>query len=208
MSRPGSPGSHSEPSKLTTPEATDLQALLAVMAERRVTAAAMEVSSHALALGRVGGTSYEVAVFTNLSQDHLDFHPDMDSYFAAKAELFTPRYAKSGVVNTDDDYGRLLVGRAQIPVTTFSAAGRADADWRAVDVRCGADGSNFQVIGPGGVQADASTALPGPFNVSNALGAIVALVEVGVGLSAAVDGVAACPGVPGRARAGRVGPAT
>ena len=187
-----------EPSKLTTPEATDLQALLAVMAERRVTAAAMEVSSHALALGRVGGTSYEVAVFTNLSQDHLDFHPDMDSYFAAKAELFTPRYAKSGVVNTDDDYGRLLVGRSQIPVTTFSAAGRSDADWRAVDVRCGADGSNFQVIGPGGVQADASTALPGPFNVSNALGAIVALVEVGVGLSAAVDGVAACPGVPGR----------
>jgi UDP-N-acetylmuramoyl-L-alanyl-D-glutamate--2,6-diaminopimelate ligase len=122
----------------------------------------------------------------------------MDSYFAAKAELFTPRYAKSGVVNLDDDYGRLLVGRAQIPVTTFSAAGRADADWRAVDVRCGADGSNFQVIGPGGVQADASTALPGPFNVSNALGAIVALVEIGVGLSAAVEGVAACPGVPGR----------
>jgi UDP-N-acetylmuramoyl-L-alanyl-D-glutamate--2,6-diaminopimelate ligase len=187
-----------EPSKLTTPEATELQALLAVMAERRVTAAAMEVSSHALALGRVGGTSFEVAVFTNLSQDHLDFHADMDSYFAAKAELFTPRYAKSGVVNLDDDYGRLLVGRAQIPVTTFSAAGRGDADWRAVDVRCGADGSNFQVVGPGGVQADACTALPGPFNVSNALGAIVALVEVGVGLSAAVDGVAACAGVPGR----------
>ncbi|HET7018086.1 MAG TPA: UDP-N-acetylmuramoyl-L-alanyl-D-glutamate--2,6-diaminopimelate ligase [Streptosporangiaceae bacterium] len=191
-------GNQVEPSKLTTPEATELQALLAVMAERRVTAAAMEVSSHALALGRVGGTSYEVAVFTNLSQDHLDFHPDMDSYFAAKAELFTPRYARSGVVNLDDDYGRLLVGRAQIPVTTFSAAGRTDADWRAVDVRCGADGSNFQVVGPGGVQADASTALPGPFNVSNALGAIVALVEVGVGLSAAVDGVAACAGVPGR----------
>ncbi len=187
-----------EPSKLTTPESTELQALLAVMAERRVTAAAMEVSSHALALGRVGGTSYEVAVFTNLSQDHLDFHPDMDSYFAAKAELFTPRYARSGVVNLDDDYGRLLVGRAQIPVTTFSAAGRSEADWRAVDVRCGADGSNFGVVGPGGVQADASTALPGPFNVSNALGAIVALVEVGVGLSAAVAGVAACPGVPGR----------
>ncbi|HEX9624135.1 MAG TPA: UDP-N-acetylmuramoyl-L-alanyl-D-glutamate--2,6-diaminopimelate ligase [Streptosporangiaceae bacterium] len=187
-----------EPAKLTTPEATDLQALLAVMAERRVTAAAMEVSSHALALGRVGGTTYEVAVFTNLSQDHLDFHPDMDTYFAAKAELFTPRYSKSGVVNLDDDYGRLLVSRSQIPVTTFSAAGRSDADWRTVDVRCGADGSNFQVVGPGGVQADASTALPGPFNVANALGAIVALVEVGVGLSAAVDGVAACPGVPGR----------
>ncbi len=187
-----------EPSKLTTPEATELQALLAVMAERRVTAAAMEVSSHALALGRVAGTSYEVAVFTNLSQDHLDFHEDMDRYFAAKSELFTPRYARSGVVNIDDDYGRKLMGRSQIPVTTFSALGRSDADWRALDVRCGADGSAFQVVGPGGVQADASTVLAGPFNVMNALGAIVALVETGIGLNAAVTGVAACPGVPGR----------
>ena len=191
-------GNVAEPSKLTTPEATELQALLAVMAERRVTAAAMEVSSHALALGRVAGTSYEVAVFTNLSQDHLDFHEDMDSYFAAKAELFTPKYARSGVVNLDDDWGRKLVARSQIPVTTFSALGRRDADWRAVDVRCGADGSSFQVVGPGGVEADASTALAGPFNVMNALGAIVALVETGIGLSAAVAGVAACPGVPGR----------
>jgi UDP-N-acetylmuramoyl-L-alanyl-D-glutamate--2,6-diaminopimelate ligase len=109
-----------------------------------------------------------------------------------------PRYAKSGVVNIDDEYGRLLIGRAQIPVTTFSAFGRSSADWRAADVRCGADGSTFCVVGPGGVEADASTALAGPFNVANALGAIVALVEVGVGLEAAVAGVAACPGVPGR----------
>lgn len=187
-----------EPSKLTTPEATDLQALLAVMAERRVSAAAMEVSSHALALGRVAGTSFEVAVFTNLSQDHLDFHADMESYFAAKAELFTSRYARSGVINIDDEYGRRLVAQAKIPITTFSALGRHDADWRAVDVRCGADGSAFQVVGPGGVEADASTSLAGPFNVANALGAIVALVEVGIGLAAAVAGVAACPGVPGR----------
>ncbi len=191
-------GSVVEPSKLTTPEAPDLQALLAVMVERRVTATAMEVSSHALALGRVAGTSYDVAVFTNLSQDHLDFHADMDEYFATKAELFTPRYARSGVVNIDDSRGRLLAARAPIPVTTFSAAGRAEADWRAVDMRCGADGSAFGILGPGGVQADASIAMPGPFNVANALAAIVALVEIGIGLSAAVAGVAACPGVPGR----------
>jgi UDP-N-acetylmuramoyl-L-alanyl-D-glutamate--2,6-diaminopimelate ligase len=191
-------GGIAEPSKLTTPEATELQALLAVMAERRVTAATMEVSSHALALHRVAGTSYEVAVFTNLSQDHLDFHEDMDSYFAAKAELFTPRYASSGVVNIDDKHGRLLVARSQVPVTTFSALGRRDADWRATDVRCGADGSSFGVVGPGGVEADASTALAGPFNVANALGAIVALVETGIGLTAAVAGVATCAGVPGR----------
>jgi UDP-N-acetylmuramoyl-L-alanyl-D-glutamate--2,6-diaminopimelate ligase len=187
-----------EASKLTTPEATDLQAAFAVMAERKVTAAVMEVSSHALALGRVAGTSFEVAVFTNLSQDHLDFHEDMDSYFAAKAQLFTPAYAKSAVVNVDDARGRRLANRAAVPMTTFSAGGLPEADWRAVDVRCGADGSTFQVVGPGGVEADASVTLPGPFNVSNALAAIVALVEAGVGLSTAVAGVAACPGVPGR----------
>jgi UDP-N-acetylmuramoyl-L-alanyl-D-glutamate--2,6-diaminopimelate ligase len=185
-------------STLTTPESTDLQALLAVMTERRVGAAAMEVSSHALVAGRVSGTHYDVAVFTNLSQDHLDFHASMDDYFAAKAELFTPRYSRAGVVNVDDDRGRELAAGASIPVTTFSAEGRRSADWRAADIRSGADGSTFRVIGPGGVEADAAIALPGQFNVANALGAIVALVEAGIGLAAAVAGVAACPGPPGR----------
>jgi UDP-N-acetylmuramoyl-L-alanyl-D-glutamate--2,6-diaminopimelate ligase len=191
-------GTDVQPSELTTPEATDLQALLAVMAERDVTAAAMEVSSHALALGRVAGTHYDVAVFTNLSQDHLDFHADLEDYFAAKAELFTPRYARAGVVNLDDAHGRRLAADAPIPITTFSAAGRPAADWRAASVRVGADGSAFRVIGPGGVEADASLALVGPFNVANALGAIVALVEAGIGLDDAVAGVGSCPGVPGR----------
>jgi UDP-N-acetylmuramoyl-L-alanyl-D-glutamate--2,6-diaminopimelate ligase len=185
-------------SALTTPEATDLQALLATMVERGVGAAAMEVSSHALSLGRVAGTRYDVVVFTNLSQDHLDFHASMDDYFAAKAELFTPRYARAGVVNIDDSRGRELAAHAAIPVTTFSADGRRTADWRAVDVRSGADGSTFRVIGPGGVEADASVALPGGFNVANALAAIVALVEAGTSLAAAVAGVAACAGPPGR----------
>jgi UDP-N-acetylmuramoyl-L-alanyl-D-glutamate--2,6-diaminopimelate ligase len=184
-------------SSLTTPEATDLQALLAAMVERRV-GAAMEVSSHALALGRVAGTHYDVAVFTNLSQDHLDFHASMDDYFAAKAELFTPGYARAGVVNADDPRGRKLAARAGIPVTTFSARGRQTADWSATDVRPGADGSAFRVIGPGGVSADATVALPGDFNVANAMAAIVALVEAGVSLADAVAGVAACPAPPGR----------
>ena len=185
-------------SQLTTPESTDLQALLAVMVERRVTGVAMEVSSHALVAGRVSGTHYDVAVFTNLSQDHLDFHASMDDYFAAKAELFTPRYSRAGVVNIDDERGRELAETASIPVTTFSAAGRRSADWRAADIRSGADGSTFRVIGPGGVEADAAIALPGQFNVDNALGAIVALVETGISLADAVAGVAACPGPPGR----------
>jgi UDP-N-acetylmuramoyl-L-alanyl-D-glutamate--2,6-diaminopimelate ligase len=185
-------------SALTTPEATDVQAMLAAMAEQGVTAAAMEVSSHALSLGRVAGTSYDVAVFTNLSQDHLDFHETIDAYFAAKARLFTPEFARAGVVNVDDEHGRILAATPQIPLTTYSAAGNPDADWRAADVRSGADGSSFRVIGPGGVEADASVALPGPFNVANALAAIVALVEAGVSIATAVTGVAACAGVPGR----------
>jgi UDP-N-acetylmuramoyl-L-alanyl-D-glutamate--2,6-diaminopimelate ligase len=187
-----------EQSKLTTPEATDLQALFAAMVERGVTAAAMEVSSHALALGRVSGTSFEVAVFTNLSQDHLDFHGSLEKYFGAKSTLFAPAYARVGVVNIDDEHGRRLADGARIPVVTFSADGDPDADWRAADVRCGADGSTFRIVGPGGVEADAGIALPGPYNVANALGAVVALVEAGVHLATAVAGVAACPGVPGR----------
>ena len=184
------------PSSLTTPEAPDLQALFAVMAERGVTAAAMEVSSHSLALGRVAGTSFDVAVFTNLSQDHLDFHADMEDYFRVKASLFMPPLI--GVVNIDDKYGRRLASSAVVPVTTFSAAGQAEADWRAADVRSGADGSTFRLIGPGGVDADVSVGLAGGFNVANALGAVVALVEAGVRLEDAVAGIAACPGVPGR----------
>jgi UDP-N-acetylmuramoyl-L-alanyl-D-glutamate--2,6-diaminopimelate ligase len=185
-------------SALTTPEATDLQALLAAMVEQDVRAAAMEVSSHALALGRAAGTSFDVAVFTNLSQDHLDFHETTDAYFAAKAALFTPAYAGAGVVNIDDEHGRILAAAPQIPLTTYSASGSRAADWRVEDVRGGSDGSSFRVVGPGGVEADAAVALPGPFNVANALAAIVALVEAGVGVATAVAGVASCPGVPGR----------
>jgi UDP-N-acetylmuramoyl-L-alanyl-D-glutamate--2,6-diaminopimelate ligase len=187
---------------LTTPEAPDLQALLAVMAERRVTGVAMEVSSHSLALGRVAGTRYGVAVFTNLSQDHLDFHAGFEDYFRAKAQLFTPAYSAVGVVNVADRYGRRLVSEASVPIVTFCAdpasGAYAQAEWRAADVRCGADGSTFRVIGPGGVEADASVTLPGQFNVANALAAIVALVEAGTDLADAVEGVASCPGVPGR----------
>ena len=169
------------------------------MVERGVTAAAMEVSSHALALGRVAGTSYDVAVFTNLSQDHLDFHAGMDDYFAAKAELVHARLRPGR-----GGQHRRRRGAASWPPRRRSRSPRSPRPGTGpptggpTDVRCGADGSTFRVIGPGGVSADASVALPGPFNVANALGAIVALVEAGVGLAAAVAGVAACPGVPGR----------
>ena len=168
------------------------------MVERGVGRGAMEVSSHALALGRVAGTRYDVAVFTNLSQDHLDFHARPGRLLRGQGRaVHAPATPRRGVVNIDDPRGRELAAEPQLPITTFSAEGRR-ADWRAVDVRTGADGSTFRVIGPGGVAADAQVALPGAFNVANALGAIVALVEAGIGLATAVAGVAACPGVPGR----------
>ncbi|MCP9960674.1 UDP-N-acetylmuramoyl-L-alanyl-D-glutamate--2,6-diaminopimelate ligase [Streptomyces somaliensis] len=185
-------------SERTTPEATDLQALLAVMRERGVEAVAMEVSSHALVLGRVDGCVFDVAVFTNLSPEHMEFHSDMEDYFRAKAQLFTPRRSRRGVVNHDDEYGRRLAAEATVPLVTFSAGGDPDADWRAEDVRSGPLGSTFTVVGPGGERIDARAPLPGPFNVANALAAVVALAVAGIDPRTAADGVAAVPGVPGR----------
>lgn len=181
------------PSVRTTPEAPELQGLLAVMRERLVTAVSMEVSSHALALGRVDGLVVDVAVFTNLSQDHLDFHADMADYEAAKAQLFTPRHARRAVVNSGDAAGRRLAAAALVPTTTYGPGG----DWQARDVELRPDGSVFRLVGPG-VDATAGVRLPGAFNVDNALAALAALITAGVPTEAAVDGVATLAGVPGR----------
>ncbi|MEU2791951.1 UDP-N-acetylmuramoyl-L-alanyl-D-glutamate--2,6-diaminopimelate ligase [Streptomyces sp. NPDC007100] len=186
-------------SERTTPEATDLQALFAAMRERDVRSVTMEVSSHALVLGRVDGCVFDVAIFNNLSPEHMEFHSGMEDYFQAKAQLFTKARSKAGVVNVDDEYGkRLAAGESEVPVTTFSAEGHPDADWRAADVEVGALGSTFTVLGPDGVSVRAASPLPGPFNVANALAAITALVVAGVDPQTAADGVAAVPGVPGR----------
>ncbi len=169
------------PSTRTTPEAPDLQALLAVMRERGVQAVAMEVSSHALVHGRVDGTIYDVAGFTNLSQDHLEFHGDLESYFRAKATLFTPGHARVGVVNLDDEHGRRLAGEAPIEVVTYSAAGEPAADWRAEEVEPATDGgSAFRVRGPGGIDVAVALSLPGDFNVANALLATAVLATAGL----------------------------
>ncbi|MEU9231738.1 UDP-N-acetylmuramoyl-L-alanyl-D-glutamate--2,6-diaminopimelate ligase [Streptomyces subrutilus] len=185
-------------SERTTPEATDLQALFAVMRERGVDAVAMEVSSHALVLGRVDGCVFDVAVFNNLSPEHMEFHSDMEDYFQAKARLFTPRRARLGVVNLDDEYGRRLAKEASVPVVTFSAAGDPAADWRAEDVVFGPAGSTLTLLGPEGQRVRASAPLPGPFNVANTVAAIVTLAAAGLDPQTAADGVAAVPGVPGR----------
>ncbi|WP_435603227.1 UDP-N-acetylmuramoyl-L-alanyl-D-glutamate--2,6-diaminopimelate ligase [Streptomyces sp. bgisy130] len=186
-------------SERTTPEATDLQALFAVMRERGVRAVAMEVSSHALVLGRVDGCVFDVAIFNNLSPEHMEFHSGMEDYFQAKAQLFTKARSRAGVVNLDDEYGkRLAEGESEVPVTTFSAEGHPDADWRASDVEVGTLGSTFTVHGPDGVTLRAASPIAGPFNVANALAAIVSLVVAGIDAQTAADGVAAVPGVPGR----------
>ncbi|WP_240796234.1 UDP-N-acetylmuramoyl-L-alanyl-D-glutamate--2,6-diaminopimelate ligase [Streptomyces sp. RFCAC02] len=182
----------------TTPEATELQALFAVMRERGVRAVAMEVSSHALVMGRVDGCVFDIGVFLNLSPEHLDFHPDMEDYFRAKAQLFTRARSRRGVVNLDDAWGRRLVTEAEVPVTTFSAEGHPDADWRAEDVVAGPVGSTFTAAGPGGVRVEAAAPLPGAFNVANALAAIAACAAAGIDPETAAAGIAAVPGVPGR----------
>jgi UDP-N-acetylmuramoyl-L-alanyl-D-glutamate--2,6-diaminopimelate ligase len=185
-------------SERTTPEATDLQALFAVMRERGADAVAMEVSSHALVLGRVDGCVFDIAVFNNLSPEHMEFHSDMEDYFQAKAQLFTPRRSREAVVNFDDEYGRRLVDEATVPVTTFSAEGHPDADWRAEDVEVGTHGSTFTAVGPAGERVRAQAPLPGPFNVANTLAAVVTLAVAGLDPQTAADGIAAVPGVPGR----------
>jgi UDP-N-acetylmuramoyl-L-alanyl-D-glutamate--2,6-diaminopimelate ligase len=183
----------SVPSTRTTPEATDLQATFAAMAERGVTAVAMEVSSHALALGRVDGTRFTAGAYTNLSQDHLDFHGDMEAYFAAKALLFDGR-CRHEVVTVDDAYGERLVKPGTV---TVSAAGRP-ADWRAVEVSPEVTGSTgFRVLGPDGIDLRALVRMPGAFNVANGLLAVATLAAVGVPPLTAVQGVAVRT-VPGR----------
>ncbi|GAA3370373.1 UDP-N-acetylmuramoyl-L-alanyl-D-glutamate--2,6-diaminopimelate ligase [Streptomyces sannanensis] len=185
-------------SERTTPEATDLQALFAVMRERGVASVAMEVSSHALVLGRVDGCVFDIAVFNNLSPEHMEFHSDMEDYYRAKAQLFTPRRSRFGVINLDDEYGRRLAEEATVPVVTFSAAGLPDADWRAEDVLIGPMDSTFTVVGPKEQRISAKAPLAGPFNVANTLAAIVTLAEAGFDPQRAADGIAAVPGVPGR----------
>lgn len=183
--------------QLTTPEAPDLHGLFALMVEQGVHACAMEVSSHALVMGRVDGVVFDVAVFTNLGRDHLDFHADEEEYFAAKASLFTPERARSGLVNVDDPYGRRLLADPAIELRSFSASG-ADADWRAVDVDLTASGSTFTVVAPDGERVSAGVPLAGDFNVANALAAIAACGEAGLDIVSVAAAMAAGPGVPGR----------
>ncbi|MGY2875293.1 UDP-N-acetylmuramoyl-L-alanyl-D-glutamate--2,6-diaminopimelate ligase [Marmoricola sp. URHA0025 HA25] len=182
---------------LTTPEAPDLHALFAVMREQHVQACAMEVSSHALVMGRVDGVVFGVSAFTNLGRDHLDFHADLEDYFAAKASLFTPERSRLGITNVDDAFGRRLHDEAGIEMRTFSPTG-ADADWRAENVELRPDGSRFTVVSREGDRFDAGVPLTGAFNVANALCAVALAAEAGFDPGPVARAIARSHGVPGR----------
>jgi UDP-N-acetylmuramoyl-L-alanyl-D-glutamate--2,6-diaminopimelate ligase len=186
-------GGRTEPVERTTPEAIDLQATFARMLDSGDGACVMEVSSHALDLRRVDGIHFAARVFTNLTQDHLDFHPTMEHYFAAKRMLFD-RPGGPSIVNADDPYGRRLA--ADVPgVLTFGI--EQEADYRAVDVRFDTAGSTFRAQTPDGEIA-IRTRLPGVFNVSNALAALAAAHSLGVSLENAAAALAEADRVPGR----------
>ena len=194
------------PATRTTPESADVQELLAQMVNAGCHAAVMEVSSHALAQERTRGLEWDVAVFTNLTQDHLDFHRTMEDYFEAKAGLFTGlqnqpnKKAAISVINLDDRYGEQLVKRLgeTAPVVTYGLAQRAD--FRASNYRTEFGGTSFQLDARGRSYL-VRVPLIGRFNVANALAALAAAASLGINLRDAVLSLGKAPQVPGRLEA-------
>jgi UDP-N-acetylmuramoyl-L-alanyl-D-glutamate--2,6-diaminopimelate ligase len=178
----------------TTPEAIDLQRAFREMLDGADVACSMEVSSHALELRRVDGTRFAAAIFTNLTQDHLDFHASMEDYFNAKRRLFVDRSPGVAVVNIDDAYGARLAGELEAPVTFALDRG---ADYRAVHVETGLSGSTFTLQGPE-IEVEVRSPLRGRFNVYNVLGALAATRSLGVSLNRALAAIETSGQVPGR----------
>lgn len=201
-------GGHRIPSALTTPEAPQLHALFAAMLERGVDTVVMEVSSHALALGRVDGTRFSIGAFTNLSQDHLDFHKDFDDYFAAKSRLFATEstvHAERAVICTDDEWGVRMAEVARDAhrdrthaVVTVATRAEPAADWSAGAATGAPDGSQvFPLTGPDGGVREVALRLPGRYNVANAALAVAVCAAAGADIDAVLSGIADVD-VPGR----------
>lgn len=204
------------PSQLTTPESTHVHSLVSVMREHGITAASMEVSSHALDYKRVDGLVYDVAGFTNLTQDHLDLHGTMEAYASSKAQLFTPAHSRRSVVMIDDEWGQWMARTAReaqgndAVVTLASGFGRGEtdgdpsveADWTVVDVEPAGIGHRFTLRHRDGRQLRTATGLPADFNVSNAALAAVMVAESGIEWERLVEALsgpdALTPLVPGR----------
>jgi UDP-N-acetylmuramoyl-L-alanyl-D-glutamate--2,6-diaminopimelate ligase len=193
------------PAARTTPESVEVQELLWQMRSAGCKAVAMEVSSHALMQERVRGVEFDVAIFTNLTQDHLDYHKSMEAYFDAKARLFTGlagQAKKKGkaVINIDDRYGAKLVGRVEkeVPIITYGVGARAD--FRASNVRIDFNGTSYQ-LDAGGKSYLVRLPQIGQFNVYNSLAAIAGASVLGVDVRSAVLALAGAPAVPGRLEA-------
>jgi len=186
----------------TTPESVDLQAMLRRMVDAGDRACAIEVSSHALELERVAGVRFAAAGFTNLTQDHLDFHPDMEAYFAAKARLFREA---PGAINVGNEYGRRLAGTAGGPVLTYAARPDADADVRPHAVEVGAGGAVALIVSTPRGPIPLDVRVRGGFNVENVLCAVTLSELLELPHAAVRAGISAVPGVPGRFEAVEAG---
>lgn len=190
-------GSDSIKSKRTTPEAADLQALAATMRERHLRHLVMEVSSHSLDLKRMVGSHFSIVGFTNLSQDHLDYHKDMESYFAAKSKLFTHEYADLGFVNIDDAYGQRLFESGNIPMQALSRL-NPKATWHFTSMKSTATGTEFTARGKDGVLIESSTPMRGGFNLDNLLLVMAIAYECGVDPLEMATIIPSLHGAPGR----------
>jgi UDP-N-acetylmuramoyl-L-alanyl-D-glutamate--2,6-diaminopimelate ligase len=172
-------GSETLSSKRTTPESSDLQALSAVMRERHMRNLVMEVSSHAIALERIRGSHFAVVGFTNLSQDHLDFHKTMQDYFAAKSNLFTFEFADLAVINIDDAYGLKLAAQTELPVMSVSRHDHS-ATWHYVSITPDYSGAHVAIRGSGGILIEGKVQLHGGYNYDNLLMAVAIANESGI----------------------------
>jgi UDP-N-acetylmuramoyl-L-alanyl-D-glutamate--2,6-diaminopimelate ligase len=188
-------GNEAVASQRTTPEATDLQSLAAVMRERHMRHLVLEASSHALALHRLEGAHFAIAGFTNLTQDHLDFHGDMESYFAAKAALFNFAMADLACINIDDPYGARLSVSTELPVITLSRT-NPKATWHFIEIDTSAKRVQIKVRGSDGILIETTTTLRGGYNFDNLLMAIAIAVESGVD---PIDVAAIVPHISGAA---------
>jgi UDP-N-acetylmuramoyl-L-alanyl-D-glutamate--2,6-diaminopimelate ligase len=184
-------------SSRTTPEASELQALVAVMRERHMRHVVMEVSSHAIALKRVKGSHFGMVGFTNLSQDHLDFHNDMESYYATKSELFSHEYADLAFINIDSHYGSRLAGESEIPVISLSRKSQS-TQWHFTETHQVASGVEISIRGTGGILIESKTQLIGGYNLDNLLMAVAIAYESGIDSIELATIIPTLTGAPGR----------
>ena len=185
------------PSSRTTPEAAELQALTATMRERHMRHLVMEVSSHAISLKRIQGSHFSIVGFTNLSQDHLDFHGDMESYFAAKSKLFTFEYADTAYINIDSEYGKRLSTQCELPVISISRLDES-AEWHYLHLHSGTHGTEFTIRGSAGILIESSTQLFGGYNLDNLLMAVAIAHASGIDPIALATIIPSLTGAPGR----------